>query len=97
MKKILFYFLLIVSTFASAQDGFIEISGKVTDEFGASLIGVTIKSGSSGTYSNFDGTYKIKVTNDPKTKITFSSVGFADQTIEIGTQKTMKLFYKKTL
>lgn len=95
MKKILFYFLLIVSTFASAQDGFIEISGKVTDEFGASLIGVNISSGNSGTYSNFDGTYKLKVVNDPKTKITFTSIGFASQTIEIGTQKNIEVILQE--
>lgn len=95
MKKLLFFFLLIVSPFAKAQDGYIEISGKVTDEFGSSLIGVNITSDSNGTFSNFDGTYKIKVVNDPLTKVTFTSVGFATKSIEIGTQKTIDVIMQE--
>lgn len=63
-----------------------EITGKVTDENGAPLPGVniTIEGTDKGTTTNFDGEYKIDA--DKGQKLIFSSVGFEDQEIEVGSE-----------
>src|SRR5699024_6675316 len=58
----------------------------VTDENGAPLPGVniTIEGTDKGTTTNFDGEYKIDA--DKGQKLIFSSVGFEDQEIEVGSE-----------
>lgn len=59
------------------------IEGKVTDENNMPLPGVTIlvKNTTRGTFSDFDGNYSIRVRTGEE--LTFSSIGFETQTIEV--------------
>ena len=65
----------------------IEVSGKVTDENGEGLPGVSIrvKGGSVGTTTNFKGDYTINV--DENDVLVFSYVGYTTQEVPISGQK----------
>ena len=66
------------------------ISGKVTDESGAGLPGVSIivKGTTLGTVTHTDGTYNLEVP-DNATTIVFSFVGYLTEEVEIGTRTTI--------
>jgi len=74
------------------------ISGKVTDESGEPLLGVTIlvhrdeNNNFRGTTTDFDGGYKIAVQKDDIVK--FSYVGFITQRITIDNQTTINITMK---
>lgn len=61
------------------------VTGKVSDETGAALPGVSIlvKGTQTGTTTQADGTFKIDVGNEPASLI-FSFVGYVPQEIEVG-------------
>ncbi|HRN58333.1 MAG TPA: TonB-dependent receptor plug domain-containing protein, partial [Agriterribacter sp.] len=61
-----------------------EISGKVTDEDGAPLNGVSVsvKGGSAGTATNHQGLFKLQVPDNASALI-FSFVGYVDQEIKL--------------
>jgi TonB-linked SusC/RagA family outer membrane protein len=63
----------------------LSVSGKVTDEKGSALPGVSIlvKGTSSGTSSDVEGKYTVNVTG-PEAVLVFSFVGFASQEIVVG-------------
>ncbi|WP_304157408.1 TonB-dependent receptor plug domain-containing protein, partial [Mesonia mobilis] len=67
------------------------VSGTVTDDEGLPLPGVNIliKDTSTGTQSDFDGNYSIKV-EEGKTLV-FSYVGFSDQEVIIGTSNNYNI------
>ncbi len=73
MRKFTLVLFLLSFTLLFAQK---EISGKVTDNSGSGLSGVNIKAKgtTTGTSTDFDGSYKIKV--DENATLVFSSVGF---------------------
>jgi iron complex outermembrane receptor protein len=74
---------LILPGILSAQR---TITGTVTDtESGETLIGVNIvaKGTATGTSSDIDGTYSLKITEEVK-EIEFSYTGYATQAIEVG-------------
>ena len=73
---------LLLSTFLGAQQ---QVSGTVSDTEGTPLIGVNIliKGTSTGTVTDFDGTYNIDVP-DNSTVLVFSYTGFTAQEIEVG-------------
>jgi len=81
MKKITLFLFLIHFSFLFAQK---EISGKVSDNSGASLPGVNVveKGTTNGTTTDFDGLYKIKV-KDGATLV-FSYVGFSNAEKNVG-------------
>lgn len=62
-----------------------QVTGKVTDEKGQSLPGVSIvvKSGTSGTVTDVSGDYQVKVPDD-QTVLIFSFVGYLSQEITVG-------------
>lgn len=66
------------------------IKGKVTDESGAGLPGVSIvlKSTTTGTVSDADGAYSLNVPNSGGTLI-FSSVGYLSQEVALGSGTTV--------
>ena len=74
MKKITLLLFLMQFSFVFSQK---EISGKITDNSGASLPGANVieKGTSNGTIADFDGNYKIKV-KDGATLL-YSYIGFA--------------------
>ena len=90
MKKIiLFLSFILTATFSFSQ---IEISGKVTDNNGMNLPGVTvmIKDQNVGTTTNFDGKYKI-VVDETTSSLVFSYIGYANQEVVIGDQRTINI------
>ena len=87
MKKLLPLLLLLCSyTMAMAQH---EISGKVTEN-GVALIGVNVleKGTSTGTITDFDGNYRLSV-SDPTATLVFSYTGFETQEIVLNGQSSL--------
>ncbi|MCX6222883.1 MAG: TonB-dependent receptor [Bacteroidia bacterium] len=68
------------------------ISGKITDEFGASLPGVTVvvKGTANGTITDANGNYSLSNIPDNATLI-FSFVGMRSQEIAVGTKTTVNV------
>src|SRR5690606_21128173 len=62
-----------------------EITGRVTNDLGEPLAGVTISAGGGAmaTSTSEDGTYRIAVTPESKTLI-FTIVGYMDKEVETG-------------
>jgi TonB-linked SusC/RagA family outer membrane protein len=90
-KKItLFIFLLLASlNIALAQNA--TVKGKVVDNSGQPLPGVTVtvKGTTNGTLTDVAGKYSISV--PPNTTLTFSFVGFASQSVAVGSQTSINV------
>lgn len=90
MKKLfsLTLLLLIISISVVAQ---VQMSGKVTDENGEGLPGVTIivQGTSDGTITDLDGNYTISVPSDAA--LVYSFVGYNSQTILVDGQSTINV------
>ena len=69
----------------------ITVSGTVTDENGQPIPGVTVSvPGSSiGTATDIDGKYSLPVPEE--SKLVFSFIGFASQTVEVGTRSVINI------
>lgn len=78
----LLFALMVQISFAQT----VTVSGTVTDEDGLPLPGVNIlvKGGSSGTQSDFDGNYSIRVDQDQT--LTYRYIGFKTQEVKVGNQ-----------
>lgn len=85
---VVFLLCLLLSNRAHAQSATIE--GTVKDAAGLSLPGVNVleKGTKNGTSTDFDGHYKLKLTN-PKAVLTFSFIGF--KSIEVSTEGKTKV------
>lgn len=84
-------FFLLCGAFLFAQDSY-EINGNVTsagDGMPIPGVNVTIANTQTGTTTDFDGNYKITVTNGDN--LQFSYVGFATQTVLITGQTTLDI------
>lgn len=94
-RKIILYLILMGSFFSlSAQN--IGVKGVVTSsEDGMSLPGVSVLvSGSNkGTITDIDGKYELRNV-DPKATLTFSYVGFTNQTVQVNGQETINIILK---
>ncbi|GGZ91385.1 SusC/RagA family TonB-linked outer membrane protein [Algibacter mikhailovii] len=68
-----------------------QVSGKVTDEYGLPLEGVTVivKGTSRGVVSDFDGVYAIFASEGEELKVSF--IGMKTQTVLIGAETTIDL------
>lgn len=93
--RIVTLFLLLLASALSgvwAQQAGTEISGRVTDEKGTGLPGVTVqvKGATVGTATDESGNFMVRVPTGATTLV-FSSVGFAAQTIEIGDRRQINL------
>lgn len=89
-KFVLLLAVLALSNFAYAQR---DITGTVTDaESGDPLIGANILviGTSTGTITDFDGNYSIKVPAG-STTLEFSYTGYASQRVEIGNQSVINV------
>lgn len=75
-----------------------QISGKVTDEAGIGIPGVTvlIKGTTVGTSTNLDGNYSISVPNIEAVLI-FSSVGLERKEVLVGNQTVINLILKESI
>lgn len=67
------------------------IKGQVTDESGSGIVGaLVVENGTSNaTSTGTDGAYTINVT--PGASITFSSLGYTPQTVQIGSQRVVNV------
>jgi hypothetical protein len=88
MRQLLFLFLLFPAVFSHAQ----EFSGKVTDESGNPLEGVTVqvKGASTGTATTSSGNFRIRLNKLPVTLV-FSAVNFKNYETKV-TAKTSLSF-----
>ena len=82
----------VTSAVKSVQPQQKSISGKVTDENGEPLPGVTVhvKGTTNGTVTNFDGEYSI-VGVDAETVLQFSFVGMKSQEVVVGSQNNIDI------
>lgn len=85
-------FMLLVSS-VSAQNR--TVTGKVTDDKGAAVVGVTVKAVGSDkkTLTDNGGNYSITVPTTVK-KLSFSSVGYEDVTESLGASNTVSISLK---
>jgi TonB-linked SusC/RagA family outer membrane protein len=86
---VLFAVLLLGSAAAQTDR---PLSGRVTDEIGAALPGVSVsvKGTNRGTITNAEGRYQIQVAG-PDAALVFSSVGYVTREVRVGTQTTLDL------
>ncbi len=90
--------ILILTAIAIAFTESVTISGKVTDDKGQPLAGVTItvKGTNSGTVTNLDGSYTI--TTDTQAKVLkFSFIGFHPIDEKIGSRRVINVIMKADL
>ncbi len=73
-----------------------NVTGKVTDEQGVALPGVSIiiKGTTIGVISNSSGTYSLEVPDDSATLV-FSFIGFVTQEIKVGAQSVIDLVLRQ--
>ncbi|WPR71013.1 TonB-dependent receptor [Flavobacterium sp. NG2] len=90
MKKTILMFLLVFSSIINAQTGQIKISGKVVDNNGLTIPGVTVTTNGRSTVTDLDGKYVI-MANDAKSVINFSYLGFATKNITVGKMTTINV------
>lgn len=78
----------------SQQPPVIKVSGRVTDEKGEPLPGVSVrvKGTATGTVSNADGNYSISVKDDAV--LTFSFIGFVLQDVKVTQRKVINVIMK---
>jgi TonB-linked SusC/RagA family outer membrane protein len=97
LLKLLFCPLfLLITTLSFAQT--VSVSGKVTDDQGQALPGVTviIKGSTKGTRSDINGNYAIRVKSGADALV-FSIIGYGTQTITVGNQTTINVTLKDEL
>ena len=73
----------------------ITIKGKVADNKGVTLIGVSIKS-SAGPGAITDANGVFTITTDDKATLTFSYLGYVSQTVQIGGRTTINITLSET-
>jgi TonB-dependent starch-binding outer membrane protein SusC len=76
----------------------IEVSGKISDDAGIGIPGVTVleKGTKNGTVTNVDGKFTIKVTN-ANSVLVFSSVGFSNQEVKVGSTTNFNISMKTNI
>lgn len=96
MKKLVFMLLpLIVLALAFRPVTSYTVTGKVTDDSGNPLIGVSVteKGASTGTSTGADGSYSMTVSGE-KATIVFNYIGFETKEIKVKGQKTINITLK---
>ena len=98
LKKgiVLTLFLLFSVTFVTLAQN-ITVTGKVTDNTGESIPGVSIvvEGTTQGTITDFDGNYSLNIPGDAQLKFTF--VGFEPQTILVNNRQTIDVTMKEDI
>lgn len=89
MKTIVIFFISI-SLLATPSFSQIEVKGKVTDETGKALPGVTIleKGTNNGTITDMSGEYVVLV-NDSNAVLLFSFIGYLQEEIKVKNKRTI--------
>lgn len=98
MKKFLLFLLLAINALWVAAQGDITVSGTVTDEAKAPLVGATIvvKGTSKGTIADFDGNYNLKGVSASDVLV-FSMVGYASQELPLDGKSRIDVVLKEDL
>lgn len=103
MKSVSLYLLLLVGVLnfnpnlSIAQAGKLEVKGKVTsNDLPLEGVSVRVKGGKeAGTVTDKNGQYKI-VLQDGKSSLTFSYVGYSDQTVAVNNKSTINVSLTST-
>ena len=92
MKQLLLFGGLLFAFMQQASAQNHQISGKVSDNKGEALIGVSVivKGESKGTTTDLKGTYRITVSNNSKVLV-FKYVGFKSKEVNIGTSSQLNV------
>ncbi|WP_026903157.1 SusC/RagA family TonB-linked outer membrane protein [Pedobacter glucosidilyticus] len=92
MKFLVVLFILSIGSSAFAQSNLITVKGKVTDEVGLELPGVTVnvKNEQLSTITANDGTYTIRVSSK-NAVLVFSFLGFSPLEKTVGNQSTLNV------
>lgn len=95
MRKLLFVLCMLLSIGAFAQQR--VLTGKVTDNKGEALPGVSIiiKGTSTGTATDFDGNFTLNVS--PGNVLEFSFIGYKPQTITVADQKVLNVVMEEDM
>ncbi|MCK3684368.1 TonB-dependent receptor [Maribellus sp. YY47] len=75
------------------------LKGRVVDEKGIPLVGVTIriKDQANGTVTDVDGYYLLDITNDENVILIFSYLGYTSQEIKVGTSNELNVELKSEI
>lgn len=98
MKKLLMWMLMVLmSSYAFSQSGK-EISGKVTDESGNPIPGVSVveQGTTNGTITNNEGNYNLVLEGDEVT-LQFSFIGFEDVIRKVGAQSRIDVVMEQSV
>lgn len=103
MKSVCLYLLLLVGllnvhpNFSIAQTGNLEVKGKVTsNDFPLEGVSVRVKGGKeAGTVTDKNGQFRI-VLQEGKSSLTFSYVGYLDQTVAVNNKSTINVSLNST-
>jgi len=92
LRKMLFIFATILCVTTGFAQGEIRISGKVTDNTGSSMPGVTVmvKGTSIGDVSDVNGNYSVAVPNR-NSVLVFSFLGYTTKEIPVGNQTAINV------
>jgi len=98
MKKIKIFIALSIMFLSSDLIAQMQIKGRVDDNSGLPLAGVTVleKGTSNGTVTDFDGEYSIKSSGN-KPILVFSYIGFKTLEIVVGNKKTVNVSLTEAL
>ena len=101
MKLLRIYFILIVFAVGSSQlcaQNVTTIVGRVSDEKGELLIGVTVieKGTSNGVITDINGQYTLNVTSKDPT-LTFSFISYVPQEVKVGSNKVIDVILKENI
>lgn len=83
----------VIRSLSDLRKSLLQVSGRVTDQDGEPIPGVTIQfkaDPTKGTVTDFDGYYKLEVP-DESTSLVFSAVGFMTQEVTVGAQTVIDL------
>lgn len=89
----LVFFLSLLWMFSLAQEK--SINGKVSDNTGSPMIGVTVvvQGTTNGTITDTDGNFSLKVPENSSLQLSF--IGYITQTIDVGNQTTFNVIMKE--
>ncbi len=95
MRKPFLIFILLLSFSTIFAQETLSVSGKVVDDAGVALPGVSVllKGTTNGTVTDIDGMYSIKVPN--QSTIVFSYIGFITQEIDVKGQNVIDVNLKE--
>ena len=94
MSKRLITALLVFLTMGAWAFAQTAVSGRVTDASGEPLVGVNVlvKGTTIGTMTDYNGNYSLNVKQG--SVLVFSSIGFANQEVTVGSQKNINVTLK---